>query len=186
MRRRGGLRPQSSRVFAGADGSSLATPRAGTDSKSHVAPPGPAMRTQRKLTPIGRRSTTSRIGSRRDGSPMGSVAARWRRRRAEGPSPRISRASSASQSLAPNRASMAGLALTTKPGGTRIASRALSFSHSSGASCRSKAAAAWSRDGADGSAADDSGEWVKVGAHNWTQIGAVASPTIRALSLAKA
>ncbi len=171
--------------FAGAGGSSLTTPRAGADSNSHVAPPGPAMRTQRKLTPIGRRSTTRRICSRR-GSPMGSVAARWRRRRADGPSARTSRASSASQSLAPNRASMDGLALTTRPGGDTIASRALALSHSFGASSRAKAAAPCARDCARRSAADDGGEWVKVGAREWTQIGAVASPTIRALSLAKA
>ena len=101
-------------------------------------------------------------------SPKGSVAARRRRRRADGPSPRTSRASSASRSLAPNKASMAGLALTTKPGGDRIASRALSFSHSSGASSRSKAAAACSRDSGVRSAADDGGEWVKVGAREWT------------------
>ena len=176
----------ASRSFAGASGSSLATPRAGADTKSQLAPPGPAMRTQCKLTLTGRRSTTRRICSRRGASSKGRVAARRRKRRADGPSPCTSRASSASRSLAPNRASMAGLALTSKPGGDRIASRALSFSHASGASSRSKAAAACSRECGVRSAADDGGEWVKIGAREWTSDRRSRVPTIRALSLAKA
>ena len=120
-----------------------------------------------QIDAAGRRSTTRRICSSR-GSPIGSVAANRRRRRADGPSPRASRVSSASQSLASNKASIAGLALTTKPGGKRIARRALSASHSPGASCGSKAAAACSRDNTVSSAADEGGEWVKVGAREWT------------------
>jgi hypothetical protein len=52
----------------------------------------------------------------------------------------------------------------------------LSFSHSSGASCRSKAAPARSRDSGVRSAADDGGEWVKVGAREW-DIGSAQSRT---------
>jgi len=67
---------------------------------------------------------------------------------------------------------MAGLALTTKPGGERIASRALSFTHSRthsrGAADGSKAATACSRGRATKSTADVGGEWVKVGAREWT------------------
>ena len=149
--------------LAGGGGSLLecdsapAAPRAGTDAKSQLAPSGAQRRTQRKLTPAGRRSTTRRICSRR-GSPTGSVAARRRRRRADGPSPRASRVSRASQSLASNNASMAGLAFTTDPGGNRIASRALSASHSRGAPSGLKVAAACSRARGVRSAADDGGE----------------------------
>jgi hypothetical protein len=50
----------------------------------------------------------------------------------------------------------------------------LSFSQASGASCRSKAAC--SRESAVRSAADDGGEWVKVGAREW-DIGSAQSRT---------
>ena len=81
----------ASRPSAAGGGAALAAPRAGIDAKSHVAPAGAGTRAQRKLTLIRRRSTTKRMPSSRGGSPTGSVAARWRRRRALGPSPRSSR-----------------------------------------------------------------------------------------------
>ena len=162
----------ASRPSAGGGGAALAAPRAGIDAKSHVAPAGAGTRAQRKLTLIRRRSTTKRMPSSRAGSPTGSVAARWRRRRALGPSPRSSRASSAFVSLTSNNASMAGLAATIRTGGNAIASRALSPSQSGGASRGSKAAPASSGDWTAGSRADGGGEWVKVGARNDNAIGA--------------
>ena len=162
-------------------------PRAGTDTSSHVAPPGAETRAQRKLTLVGRRSRTKFMRSSRDGSPTGNVAAKWRRRRALGPSPRTSRASSASKSSAPNKASMAGLAATIRAGGPTIAARALSLRQSCGAHCGSKAAAASSRDRSARSAGAIGGEWVKVGARQYKsgQRAASGRPTIRALRLAK-
>ena len=70
--------------------------------------------------------------------------------------------------LASNKASIAGLAATIRAGGKRIARRALSASHSGARHCGSKAAAACSRDNTASSAADEGGEWVKVGAREWT------------------
>ena len=158
---------KASRSGPGADGSSDAMPRAGIDARTQVASPGPAMRMQCKLRLTGRLSRTTRIGSRRGGPPTGSVAARRRRRRANGPSPPISRASSASQSLAPNRASIAGLAFTRKPAGKRSASRALPLSHSCGASCLERRSGSLTRKrrGVGG------GRWRRVGqvgAREWT------------------
>ncbi len=154
----------ASRTSAGAGGARLAAPRAGTDTSSHVAPPGAETRAQRKLTLVGRRSRTKPMRSRRDGSPTGNVAAKWRRRRALGPSPCMSRASSASKSSAPNKASMAGVAATIRAGGLTIAKRALSLRQSCGARSGSKAAAASSRDRSARSAGAIGGGWVKVGA----------------------
>ena len=57
----------------------------------------------------------------------------------------------------------AALAATIRADGLAIASRALSPSQSAGASRESKAAAS-ACDWAAGSAADDGGKWVKVGA----------------------
>ena len=172
----------------GGGGSALAAPRAGIDAKSQLSPPGAATRAQRKLTLIGRRSTTKRKASSCSG-PTGRVAARWRRRRALGPSPRTSRASSASKLSTPNNASMAGLASTMRAGGNAIASRALSPSQSAGPSRGSKAAVVRSGERTASSAGVDGGEWVKVGAREWRKdrrgwrpIG----PTTRALKLAKA
>ena len=148
---------------AGGEGSAVAAPRAGSDAKSHVPPPGAGMRTQRKLTLTGRRSTRKRMPSSRGGSPTGSVAARWRSRRALGPSPRSSRAPSASPSLTSNSASIAGLAATIRADGYAIASRALSPSQSGGASRGSKVTA-FSCGWTAASGAGGGGEWVKVGA----------------------
>ena len=134
--------------------------------QSHVAPPGAETRAQRKLTLVGRRSRTKPMRSRRDGSPTGNVAAKWRRRRALGPSPCMSRASSASKSSAPNNASMAGLAATIRAGGLTIAKRAVSLRQSCGARSGSKAAAASSRDKSARSAGAIGGEWVKSGLVN--------------------
>ncbi len=165
IRRRGPLKTGSggssggraSRPPAGGGGSAVAAPRAGIDAKSKVVPAGARTRTQRKLTLVGRRSMTKRMPSSRGGRPIGNVAARWRKRRALGPSPRTSRASRASVSSTPNKASSAGLASTMRAGGLAIANRALSLSHSVGASRRSKAAAP-SCDWTAGSGADGDGE----------------------------
>ena len=150
--------------------------------------PAPAMRTQRKLTLIGRRSTTS--ASARDAAarrweaspPDGAGAAR------DGPSPRSSRASSASQSLAPNKASMAGLALTIRARRGQDRQPRLVVQPVSAAPAADRRPRRLRRaTSAAGSAADDGGEWVKVGAREWTSNRRrSASPTIRALSLAKA
>ena len=109
------------RAVAGVGGSSARrAQRPESTAKASSRPPAPAIRAQRKLTLIARRrSTTRRIRSRRGGPPTGSVAARWRRRRADRPlaphQPGFERLASS----APKKASTAGLALTTsRPAGT--------------------------------------------------------------------
>ena len=163
------------------EASTLAAPKAGIDTKSNVAPCATATRAQRKLTLAGRRSTTKRMRSSRGGSPIGNVAARWRRRRALGPSPSMSRASSASKSLAAKKASAAGLATTIRAGGLTIAKRALSLRQSCGACSGSKNAAASC--GMRSARSAGGAEWVTVGARKTNGFSAVGGGLGRRLGL---
>ena len=177
---RGPLRAQAAR--------SLAAPRAGAVAKSQLAPPGP------------RHADAAQIDAGR--APADDKAhlletrrlAKRKRRRQAAQAPRR-------RSLAPHQPSLERLAVLgaeqSEHGRARAHDKARGRQDreprlvlqplASGASSRSKAAAACSRDCGVRSAADDGGEWVKVGAREWTSDRRSRdTPTIRALSLAKA